>query len=109
MEQVRSLLNEPKLREMADKRSQGTPEERVVEALFSYEARNLWPPALASEHDFNSKDQAKLPGRIAYLLAPDLPWSVVIRADSKLHRIVLEGYGSSLAAPMMLDSLEWKP
>ncbi len=109
MDQARSVLAERKLKALADKRQEKTPEERLVGALFSYEARGLWPPRLASEYDFNSRDQAKLPGRIAYLLEPDLPWAVVIQALPKQHRIQIDGYGTSIEKPLWRESLEVAP
>jgi len=106
MDQARSVLADPRLLSLADKSKKGTREERLVEALFSANARSLWPPRLASEYDFSSSDQSRLPGRIAYLPRPGLPWAVVIQADTRNHRILLFGYGMSLRTPLMQDAVK---
>ncbi len=109
MEQARSVLADPRLRSLADKSKKGSLEERMVEALFSANGRSLWPPRLASEYDFNISDQSRLPGRVAYLPQPGLPWAVVVQADTKGHRIVLSGFGMSLANPLMQDAVLLQP
>jgi hypothetical protein len=109
IDQVRSVLAEPKLRSLADKNSKGALEDRLVEALFSADGKKLWPPRLAAEISFSVDDQSRLPGRIAYLGAPELPWAVVIQADAKNHRIWLLGYGMSLLKPMLQDSVVITP
>ncbi len=109
MDQVRSVLADPRLRSLADKSKKGALEERMVDALFSANARSLWPPRLVSEHDFNISDQSRLPGRIAYLPQPGLPWAVVVQADVKTHRIVLSGYGMQLRQPLMQDVVNPQP
>lgn len=109
LEQTRSVLADPRLRSLADKASQGALEERLVEALFSANARSLWPPRLDSEYDFSTADQSRLPGRVAYLPQPGLPWAVVVQADVKNHRIQLLGYGMSLRYPLMQDSVPVQP
>ena len=77
----------------------------MVTALFSRAARGYWPPNLGAEHDYRYQDQSKLPGRIAYLLAADVPWSVVVRAEPEQHRILLLGYGMRLDRPLLRDSM----
>ena len=109
MDQARSVLADPKLRSLADKSSQGALEERLVGALFSPDARKLWPPRLASEYDFNCEDQSRLPGRIAYLPKPGLPWSVVVQAEVKTHHILILGYGMSLRRPLLQDLVSVRP
>lgn len=109
LDQVRSVLADPRLRQMAAKGQGGTPEERLVDALFSQPARGLWPPRLEQEYDFNYSDQSKLPGRIAYMRRADLPWSVVVVPEPKNHRIVLLGYGQSLQRPLLSDEVAVKP
>jgi hypothetical protein len=112
VDQARSVLADPRLKELASK-SKSNPksslEERLVEALFSFEARKLWPPRLAQEYDYSSRDQSKLPGRIAYLQHPDLPWSVVIKPDPENGRILLLGYGASLQQPTLSDEFKVQP
>lgn len=109
LDQVRSVLADPRLKSLAAKSSGGTPEERLVEALFSPEARGLWPPRLAQESDFSYKDQSKLPGRIVYMRRPDVPWSVVVIPEPKTHRILLQGYGQLLQRPILNDHVDVKP
>lgn len=109
MDQARSVLADPKLRSQADKSKKGALEERMVEALFSADAHKLWPARLASEYDFNCSDQSRLPGRIAYLPQPGLPWAVVVQADPKNHHILILGYGMSLRAPLMQDVVNLSP
>lgn len=109
LDQTRSVLADPRLRGLADKASQGALEERLVEALFSANARSLWPPRLASEYDYSIADQSRLPGRIAYLPQPGLPWAVVVQADAKNHRILLLGYGMSLRHPLLQDTVKVQP
>lgn len=103
MDQARSVLADPRLRSLADRSKKGALEERLVESLFSADAHKLWPARLASEFDFSCSDQSRLPGRIAYLPQPGLPWSVVVQADAKSHRILILGYGMSLRSPLLQD------
>ena len=105
LDQVRSVLADPRLRTLADKTSKGPLEERLVDALFSYSARGYWPPRLGAEYDFRYKDQSKLPGRIAYLRVAELPWSVVVRADAEHHQILLLGYGMTIDQPLLRDAV----
>ncbi len=109
LDQTRSVLADPRLRSLADKAPKGALEERLVEALFSANARSLWPPRLVSEYDFSTADQSRLPGRIAYLPQPGLPWAVVVQADTKNHQIRLFGYGRSLRHPLMQDTVQVQP
>ncbi|MBS2036656.1 hypothetical protein JST97_16820 [bacterium] len=109
IDQVRSVLAEPKLRSLAEKESKGPLEDRLVDALFSASGRLYWPPRLAAEVNFSIADQSRLPGRIAYLREPELPWAVVVKADAKNHRIWLLGYGMSLAEPLLQDSVSINP
>lgn len=109
LDQARSVLADPRLRALAEKSSQGPLEERLVEALFSADGLNYWPPRRKSEWDYDYKDQSKLPGRIAYLREPDAPWSVVVRADAKNHRIILLGYGMLLDQPLLRDAMPVTP
>ena len=109
IDQVRSVLAEPKLRSLADKDPKGALEDRLVDALFSADGKKLWPPRLVAELDFSTADQSRLPGRIAYLRAPELPWAVVVQPDSKNHRIWLLGYGMSMVRPMFQDSVTVTP
>lgn len=110
VDQARSVLADPRLRELASKSGSKQPlEERLVAALFSFEARKLWPPRLAQEYDYSRSDSSKLPGRIAYLQHPDLPWSVVIKPEPRNGRIVLLGYGSSLRQPILSDEIKVQP
>lgn len=110
VDQTRSVLADPRLKELASKsKSKQSLEERLVAALFSFEARKLWPPRLAQEYDYSSRDQSKLPGRIAYMQHPDLPWSVVVQPDPKNGRILLLGYGASLQQPILSDEFKVKP
>lgn len=109
LDQVRSVLADPRLHTLAEKAPGATPEERLVGALFSPEARPFWPPPLENQHDFSYKDQSHLPGRIAYLLKPEVPWSVVVTASPQDHRIFLLGYGQSLQRPLLRDAVEVHP
>lgn len=109
IDQVRSVLAEPKLRSLAEKEGKGALEERLVEALFSASGRVYWPPRLPAEVSFSIADQSRLPGRIAYLREPELPWAVVVKADAKGHRIWLLGYGMSLTEPLIQDSVTVNP
>lgn len=109
LDQVRSVLADPRLRRLAAKDKAVTPEERLVNALFSSQARSLWPPRLPREFDYSYADQSRLPGRIAYLRRPDLPWSVVVMPDPDRHRIVLHGYGQKLGRPLLTDAVDVKP
>ncbi|MFN8607803.1 MAG: hypothetical protein U0931_09740 [Vulcanimicrobiota bacterium] len=109
IDQVRSVLAEPRLRSLAEKGGSGPLEERLVEALFSPGGRSFWPPRLPSELNFSSGDQSRLPGRIAYLREPELPWAVVVQPDPKNHRIWLLGYGMSLRQPLLQDAVTVNP
>lgn len=109
LDQTRSVLADPRLRSLADKSTKGPLEERLVAALFSADARSLWPPRLPSEYDFSSADQSRLPGRIAYLPQPGLPWAVVVQADAPGHRIMLFGYGRTLRHPLLQDVVKVQP
>jgi hypothetical protein len=105
LDQVRSVLADPRLRILAEKTRQGSLEHRLVDALFSHAARGYWPPRLAAEYDFSYKDQSKLPGRIAYLRQAEVPWSVVVRADPEHHQILLLGYGMTVDQPLLRDAI----
>lgn len=109
LDQVRSVLADPRLRTLAEKTKKGPIEERLVEALFSPEGHKYWPPPLEAEYDYNYQDQSKLPGRIAYLREPDVPWSVVVLADPERNRILLLGYGMQLDQPLLRDSMPVPP
>jgi hypothetical protein len=109
LDQVRSVLADPRLKQLALKGSAASPEERLVDALFSDSARGLWPPRPEQEYDYSYADQSKLPGRIAYLRRADLPWSVVVVPEPKNQRIVLLGYGQSLRRPLLTDHVSVKP
>lgn len=110
MDQVRSVLADPRLKTLADaQKGAATPEERLVQALFSYEARKLWPPRLEQEVDYRSQDQSKLPGRIAYLTDPDLPWAVVVKPDAESHSIQLLGFGARLDQPLFQERVPVQP
>lgn len=107
LDQARSVLADPRLLTLAEKTPGGGPlETRLVEALFSRPARSYWPPNLGAEHDYRYQDQSKLPGRIAYLRAPEVPWAVVIEADPEHHRILLSGYGMALDKPLLRDAMQ---
>lgn len=109
VDQVRSVLAEPKLHSLAIKQTGKTPEDRLVEALFSSQARALWPPRRPPEYDFDYSDAAGLPRRIAYLRAPDLPWSVVVTPDPAQHQVLLQGYGQTLDTPLVTDTVPVAP
>lgn len=110
MDQVRSVLANPRLLQMArQKKAPLGLEERLVECLFSPEGQKLWPKPLDAEHDFRSQDASRLPGRIAYLRRPELPWCVVVRAEPERHRINLSGYGQTLDSPLLTESISLQP
>lgn len=110
MDQVRSVLANPRLLQMArQKKTPASLEERLVECLFSPEGRGLWPKPLDAEHDFRSQDASRLPGRIAYLRRPELTWCVVVKAEAERHRITLSGYGQSLQSPLLNESISLEP
>jgi len=105
VDQVRSVLADPRLRSLADKSTKGPLEDRLVEALFSANGRAFWPPRLPAEYDFSSSDQSRLPGRIAYLRKSEFPWAVVVEPDPKGHCIWLLGYGMSVQTPLLRDAV----
>ena len=109
LDQVRSVLADPRLQKLAQKSSQGAWEERLVDALFSPAGRGYWPPHLPAEVDYSYQDQSHLPGRIAYLRQAELPWAVVVEADPEHHQIRLLGYGMHLDHPLLRDTVPVLP